>query len=147
MHLGRDCYQLLSSNEATTMTLDDVVTPTAIDSLIWLAQTFKVLSLLMTSLTFLDSLWARSLTSPVPLSFHSLSTLENRKSLALLFNQLYSSNTFDVPVEIGSHLEQNLLIFLVGLCFNLFSELDDGLELGVVLLSLLCVCNRCGWSG
>jgi hypothetical protein len=27
----------------------------------------------------------------------------------------------------------------VGLCFNLFSELDDGLELGVVLLSLFVV--------
>jgi hypothetical protein len=105
----------------------------------WLAQTFKVLSLLMTSLTFFDSLWARSLTSPVPLSFHSLSTLENRKSLALLFNQLYSSNSSDVSSENGSHLEQNLLILLVGLCFNLFSELDDGLELGVVLLSLFIV--------
>jgi len=62
------------------------------NSLIWLAQTFKVLSLLITSLTFLLSLWARSLTSPVPLSFHSLSTLENRNNLALLFYQpRYSS--------------------------------------------------------
>jgi hypothetical protein len=49
------------------------------------------------------------------------------------------SNSFDVSSEKGSHLEQNLLIFLVGLCLDLFSELDDGLELGVVLLSLLCV--------
>jgi len=37
------------------------------------------------------------------------------------------------------HLEQNLLIFLVSLCLDLFSELNDGLELGVVLLSLYIV--------
>jgi hypothetical protein len=46
------------------------------------------------------------------------------------------------------HLEQDLFILLVSLCLDLFSELDDGLELGVVLFSLfvLYVIHR-GWSG
>ena len=116
------------------------------DSLIWLAQTFKVLSLLMTSLTFFDSLWARSLTSPVPLSFHSLSTLENRKSLALLFNQLYSSNPSMFRWKSAHILNRTSSSSSWVFASTCSVSLTTGSNWGSCS-SVYCVCNRCGWSG
>ena len=53
-------------------------------SLTWLAHTFKVLSRLITSLTFLVSLCDNRRTSPVPRSFHSEDSASNLKSFARL---------------------------------------------------------------
>lgn len=53
-------------------------------SLMWFAQTFRVLSRRMTRRALPVSLCSRMRTSPVPRSFHSESALTKRKSLARL---------------------------------------------------------------
>lgn len=74
----------------------------------------------------------------MPRSFHSEESAANRKSLARLDALRIGRLTLfaDKAQFNGVHLEEDFFVLLVCLGLNLLRQLDDGLELGVMLLLL-----------
>lgn len=114
-----------------------------LNSLAWLAQTFKVLSRRITSLTFVVSLCESRRTSPVPRSFHSAAPASNLNSLARLnhvdviqhpqISELIERDRVDKRCV---HLKEHVLVLFVGLRVNLLSELNHGLKVDICFLLL-----------
>jgi len=132
------------------------------DELRWLAHTLSVFSRRITSRILCVSLCCSNRALPVPRSFHSFVAESNRKSLERLRTRGTRrsrgriSHRKSIQKRIGEEghlpLEDYGLIFFISLCYDLFCELGDRFEVGIMsILRLRQVikvkCMTDGWCG